>query len=456
VLTDLRWLGLAGLGTALWLAVLGSDISGEYGYWLPFGVLGMVALVMLLGSAARPGQTALLMLLIVLMTAINYRVRATPENANDGRGLQNTFKVAVWLCLLTPAAINWRIIAVYFRDPRFSVFLVFIALSMASTAWSIEPLMTAVSALGMLIYLMFAALLAEVFSTRTLVVTMVWSLAAYGAANWLYILIDPGTAWLDTGSLTPRLQGMSGHPNFLGIQAAIPLCLLIGTYKRDYFGRVWFYLLCGLSIATLIASQSRTSAISLMLSYAICRWRRPFIAIVLLALVLLTVAMITGTLEQITALFVRQGDGDPLAGRGGIWDYVGTKILAHPWFGYGYNIFERYFEYDNPNVLNPLFNNAQSPPIPSHPHNSYLEVLFSGGIVTLVPYLVWSGLVIRQWYQRPDLLRDLLMLWFVFSSMTEVGFTGPPSLNLIVCFILIAIDCRTMARSQTSFAYAHE
>ena len=62
-------------------------------------------------------------------------------------------------------------------------------------------------------------------------------------------------------------------------------------------------------------------------------------------LVLLTVAIITGTLEQIAALFVRQGDGDPLAGRGGIWDYVGTKILAHPWFGYGYNIFERYFEY---------------------------------------------------------------------------------------------------------------
>ena len=447
MLADRLWpvLIIGGATTLLWLAIITSGAGGDLSvYLLPLTMAGGGAVAVMLTKAASRGHTALLLVLITALTVINYRVRGEPENAIE-RDLQNMIKVAVWGCMLIPALINWRDIVPYFRDPRFGLYLIFIALSLASAAWSIDPLMTVVSASGLLVYLIFGPLLAEVFTTRALVNAMVWSLVGYDVANWLFAAFDPTIGFL---AGTMRLQGFSGHPNFLGSQTSVLLCLLIAAYYRGYIGRFWFWILLAFAVITLMATQSRTSGLSVFLAFVACRYRRLFFAVVLFALTCLTLIVITGYLDQLISIFVRPGDGDALAGRIDIWDYVVPKIADRPWFGYGFNIFERFYEFDNPNVLNPMLAHWGAAPIPPHPHNSYLEVLFSGGIITTIPFLAWFGLLLWYWYRYPDLLRDLLVLSSIFGSMTEVGLSGPPSLGTLVCFILLGIDHHTNTIKQ--------
>jgi len=346
--------------------------------------------------------------------------------------------------MLVPCLVNWRAIIPYALDLRFNIYIAFIFLCIASTVWSIYPLMTLVSAAGLLIYVMFGCLLANTFPTQTLVLAIVWMLAAYLLGNWIWTAIDPDTGLLDPeGSIGAllRLQGMSGHPNFLGDQAAMFLRLVLVAYGQRYINRLWFTLMSTIGAVTFFATQSRTAALSLILSYVACRYRRAFLFTIIICLSILILMVITGTLNELNSLFVRQGDGDSLAGRLDIWDYLGPKIVDRHWFGYGFNIFEKYYEYDHPNLLNPM-SPLFGTQIPSHPHNAYLEVLFSGGLITLTPYLVWSGLISWRWYIRPDLSRDLLMLWLMFGSMTEITMAGPPSLETLLCFIVLGMDRR--------------
>lgn len=305
MLADRLWpvLIIGGATTLLWLAIITSGAGGDSSvYLLPLTMAGGGAVALMLTKAASRGHTALLLVLITALTVINYRVRGEPENAIE-RDVQNMIKVAVWGCMLIPALINWRDIVPYFRDPRFGLYLIFIALSLASTAWSIDPLMTVVSASGLLVYLIFGCLLAEVFTTRALVNAMVWSLVGYGVANWLFSAFAPTTAFLEG---TMRLQGFTGHPNFLGSQTSVLLCLLIAAYYRGYIGRFWFWILLAFAVITLMATQSRTSGLSVFLAFVACRYRRLFFAVVLFALTCLTLIVITGYLDQlISNLFDR-------------------------------------------------------------------------------------------------------------------------------------------------------
>jgi O-antigen ligase len=318
-----------------------------------------------------------------------------------------------------------------------------------SLVWSIYPTLSGVSAFGLLVYLVFGCLIAEMYQARTIVMVLIWSLAGYGIVNWLWATINPEYGWLDTyafGSLL-RLQGISGHPNFLGGQMAMLMCLLMAAYNRAYLGRGWFYAILGLSSVTLLATQSRTAAASLVLSLLACRYRRAFLSGVAICLALLTLIVITGYLNVVTSLLVRQGDGDFLAGRDDIWEYMAPKMADRPLLGYGFNVFGNYYIYDHPNMLNPEspLNGAT---YPSHPHNSYLEVLFSGGIITLLPFMAWTALLVWRWWVCPDYLRDLVILWIIFGSMTEIGVAGPPSLETLLCFVVLGIDHAAMRNQR--------
>jgi O-antigen ligase len=181
--------------------------------------------------------------------------------------------------------------------------------------------------------------------------------------------------------------------------------------------------------------------LSLILSFAACRYRRVLFFVVLVCLCLLKLSIIEGNRKELTSFFLSHGDCDALAGRGNIWDYLGPKIADRLWFGYGFNVFEMYYKFEHPNILNPM-SPQWGEPIPSHPHNAYLEVLFSGGIITLLPFLAWTGLMLWRWYTRQEMLRDLLVLWLLFGSMTEITLAGPPSLETLLCFVVLGMDRR--------------
>jgi len=431
--------------TAGWLAIVSLHIGGNSAYLLPVAAIALVIIGIWVFHAALLNHGALLGFMVIMATALCYRVRdeELPGAADQGLNWQNMVKLAVWGCLMIICFVNWRPIVRYLRDPGFMCFLLFLVLSGASTGWSEVPSMTGASVLGLFIYVMFACLLTYEFPLRTLVTTLIWALAVWCLLNWLSIMVDPSTALMDPDieSAYTRFRGISGHPNLIGAQSAIFLCLLVGGYTRDYISRKWFYVLLGIGIVTLVASQSRTSAFSLVLALTLLRYRRPFFIAALIGAMLLTIVIVTGQLANLQALFVRGGDGDVLAGRTDIWEYLDTKVRQRPLLGYGFNSFEANVAQDfntNPN--------AQHVEAPAHPHNNYLEVLFSGGVITLVPYVVWSVLMLRRWFINPDFMRDSFYLFLFFASFTEVNIPAPAYLGSLVLFILLANDVRQRDR----------
>jgi O-antigen ligase len=444
VLTEIQWqrltLAIALPVTAVWLSVVDARIGGDFCYFIPLVAIGLIAIAVTLGSATARGHAALLGLLVVAVTVLSYRVRPPDSGVEDGRDWQNMIKIGVWGCMLLPCLFNWRPIVRFWRDPGFATFLAFVVLSVASSAWSAVPVLTFASAVGLFVYLIFGSLIAGVISERTAMRTLIGSLAAYCIINWIVAALAPDMGFWDTGESYLRLQGISGHPNLLGAQMAIFLCLLIGAYGRSYISRVAFLVLLGLGIVTLLGTQSRTSILSLVLSVAAVHYRRSFFIGALTCLVILTFVVMTDHLDQLISLFVREGNADALAGRTDIWDYLGQKIAERPLFGYGFNAFEATAELDIPNLNNPMSSTSGQPP--SHPHNNFLEVLFSGGIVTMLPFMAWIVLMIKRWLLAPNVLRDLIILFLLFDSFTEVNVAGSPWLVSIVLFILLAFDVR--------------
>jgi O-antigen ligase len=266
--------------------------------------------------------------------------------------------------------------------------------------------------------------------------TLIWGLAGYAVIDWVVALIDPSIGFWDVGS--GRLQGISGHPNMLGQQMGTFLCLLIAG--RLYLGPKWFFGLLAFGIGTLLMTASRTSAMAVMISLCAYYYRRSFLLVALLLLVMSVFLILTGYFDNVTGLLVRDDNADALAGRGDIWEYLDLKVSQGPWLGYGFNTFEPNFEMDNPNVLNPTYPLVVA--APSHPHNNFLEVLFNGGIVTLVPYVMWNCLMLWRWFRRPEKIRDLFVLFVLAGSFTEVSIAGTPYLGSLTLFTLLPNNIR--------------
>jgi O-antigen ligase len=234
--------------------------------------------------------------------------------------------------------LNWQAIVRRLADPVIACFAAFTLLAVASSTYSLVPAVTLVSAISVAAYLGYACLITEELTERQIIVPLVWGFGAYCVINWLTALI-----WPDIGELpfAPqfRLQGIAGHPNLLGRQVAIFLCLAVGAYSRGYLGRS-FWPLLGLGLATLAGTQSRTAILGFVGSFLLLNRKRAAI-LVLIALLGLAAVLLSGidlswwfdgTLE-------RSGDPDALAGRDVIWAYVWTKVEHAPLFGYGFNSF---------------------------------------------------------------------------------------------------------------------
>jgi O-antigen ligase len=433
-----RWIVLGSVPvTALWLALVAFRVGGEeIGVLIPFAVIGMAITGFVVWSAASRNQLALLTLLVAIVVVLSYRVRVENipgEAVTDSREVQNYVKVGVWACVMVPCLVNWRSVKRVWADPGFAWMLAFVLLSVISAAWSMVPAVSGLSALGLLMYLSFACLLTDAIDEKTLIATLIWSLAGYCVINWLAAAMNPATGILDTGEF--RLQGISGHPNMLASQAVIMMCLVIGGYSRNYISRRWYYIILGVGIVTLVATKSRTSTAAFLASVALLRYRRLFVAAAMVVLIVMTFVIITGQLDALTGLLVRDGNDDALAGRGDIWDYLTMKVSAQPLLGYGFNAFEANVVMDNPpNLIYPTVI-----PLPSHPHNNFLEVLFSGGLITLLPFVAWNVAIFRRWCVAPDLLRDLIVLFNLVSSFTEVSIAGPPFVGTLVLFIVLGL-----------------
>jgi hypothetical protein len=158
-----KWQRLVLLITAplmfLWGAIIFSRAGGNYSYLLlPVFMTGGTVLVFLIYQAARLNRAALLFLLVAAAIGLCYRVRASDapiSTSDDGRDWQNMIKLLIWGCLFVPCLVNWRRILPYCQKIDLIFPLLFCTLSVISVLWSAVPVLTAASALGLVLYLAF-------------------------------------------------------------------------------------------------------------------------------------------------------------------------------------------------------------------------------------------------------------------------------------------------------------
>ncbi len=221
----------------------------------------------------------------------------------------------------------------------------------------------------------FGLYLALRLSLNDQVRVLAWVLAVTLAANLVFLVVTPASAFMIYGGET-AFMGFLGHKNAVGLLTALALpVFLLQASTRSAGGWV---MLSGIVVAAvlLVLSRSLTGAsVGLTLCMIVAlrpvstRLRRP--AILLLppaVLVMITIAATAGLTDEVLALLGR----DPtLTGRTEIWRDALPAILERPLLGHSVvNFWQR----DAVKKSGVWFSNA---------HNGFLQQLINHGVLGL-------------------------------------------------------------------------
>jgi len=190
-------------------------------------------------------------------------------------------------------------------------------------------------------------------------------------------------------------KGLIGHAEFLGM-------VLLGT-------------------ATILAADSKTTFIAIVLAWGIVAARNSrfggAVAFTLLGgLSLVLVLAACDALPDITAVFgklSRTGNESEiltLTGRTDIWHVAWTKIQERPLLGWGFNGTEALLLDSMPKSFAGTAVNA---------HNMYLQSLISLGFLGSFPAFAYLLLLFTRFVTRPDPTRDLILLFVLIEGLTE-------------------------------------
>ena len=434
--------------TAVWGYALYGNVLGPATYAIPLGIGGLLLGLLGLQDILQLKQRALLALLAFVAVGLNITF-LTREIGDVGLDAQTGLKIGTWIVLLGVSVLHGHRLLPILADPVIALFAAFALAACASAAWSPVPVYTAGCAVGLLAYLGFSVLIAATVSERMVVAVLIGGLAAFLLLTWFAALAFPSSAWLPPYEKPVyRLQGISGHPNILAKQAAVFILLVIAARQRGHMKRLLSWALLGLGFVTLLATNSRTALLALVFAWILVelRSRRLLLAGIAASIVLLGLVVLagsTGILPSIDVLLgsaSRSGDASEvltLTGRTELWGFVWEKILQRPLQGYGFNAF-------GPIMSRAWYGNEDAG---AEAHNSFLQALFTVGLLGTVPFVSAFIVLLRRWIKQPNALRDLFTSYILIAGATEAELTSLPVLLTLAAFLAFALDAA--ARSPT-------
>lgn len=402
---------------------------------LPLALAGCAAAAIILlyaccGSA--PATIAFLAVLIFVNDAL-FRVR---EPGDLGLDWQNAMKFALWA---GAAAIgvgqlgrSWRLL----RGLPVKLVLIWLGIDLLSSFYSASPSYSFSTAFGAGAMLLLAAALAEILTEKQALLTLALSLCAFVLAGWVVYYAIPalGRSPFITadGSIVERLSGLAGQANALGCSLAVFLAATFLLWYRGHCGLLIVLPLAGIGLFTLLAADSRTSLLAILIGAAAVMVRRSLwvwgssllagsVGAILIAAVPLR------TLLGFTSEFSRSGDPTEmvtLTGRTEIWAFVWDKIQLEPWFGYGYN---------SSKFILPLFLGLPGLTV-DEAHNTWLQNLLGTGVVGTAPLVALVVVQLVLYVRSPDPFRDLLLFVMLVWGITVAGAYGstPTVMTLMV------------------------
>lgn len=310
--------------------------------------------------------------------------------------------------------------------------------TIVSFLWSDDPFTTLRRALGLSFTAFFGLYLVLRF-TRAQVLRLAAVSVSIGLVvhqAWIVALPQYG----QSAGVEPKWSGVFTNKNTLGQFAVLAALVLVLHGLDRASSRIWAFPMCGLALAQLWFSESKTSLAaavllaSLLVVFTAFRARRTLFGAVAASM---TAASVAGFLFGIGALplITRLLDKDiTLTGRTQLWADIIARLDRRPFLGYGYEAF---------------WNGWGSPAAeiwrlhtwtPPTAHNAPLDYLLQLGAIGLAIFLVFlvTSIVraarlirdVRGWAAMTPLLLVSFMLMF---SVTESGV-----LERALPFLLIA------------------
>ena len=444
----LRLLGITLLVTALWLGSAAAA-ADNIALLLPLGIIGGLPIGVTLWKSARRAPWALTVLLVatVVLLSISFREREVGTAGLDG---QSGLKFAVWLAILGLAALNVPRLVKLLADPVMMALACYTTVAILSTIYSPVPVVTASGAMGILAYGLFAGLLAESLTPRTIILALLLSLAALMVGNHIFGWLNPDVAYVavdpEGSPGVYRFRGFSGHPNTLGRQSTVFALVIFAAAYMRYIKPVIWVPLAALAVTTTLATESRTSLFALVLAVMFQIRGRYLVPMLGFGALIAIITLLTGGVDTILSMVGRDGsvsEAETMSGRTDIWHFATGLIGERPLTGYGFNSFEAY--------ASTLWTGPKESA--TETHNNFISILYSTGLIGAVPFFAIMGLMLYRWIVSPFPPRDAFVVNVLFTSFSETDMpTNITPVPTMIFFIFIAIDAYSrLTRLQRVF-----
>ena len=435
-------IAVSALIALVWLAVLSA--VGPAGYLAPFALLIAAGGVWIVACAARGKSWALAGMLGFAMVVPNIYFQRQELHETVSFNAQNGLKLVLWAAMGVVGLARMPRFWPLLNDRALMAVGLFALIAIASALWSPVPVYSAIGAMGFLAALLFACAVATELSEGVVYRTIVISFAIYLALNIAAAFALPDIAWLASygESDSPRLQGISSHPNILGKEIASFICLFL-PLALAYGKRRTALALVSLGFGVILATQSRTSlgalAIALVLPFLIRpQVARPLGWALVAVIGAASLAIAIGFVPDLRPLLdgaSRSSDASEiltLTGRTELWGFVWDKILEAPVLGHGFGAADA--------VLSPQWWGAPDASVGAH--NTWLQSLLIVGVVGTIPFVCFHVELIRRCFTDRRSLTRMLASYLIILGFTEVEIAAHPVMLTLTTFLIVALDAQ--------------
>ena len=317
----------------------------------------------------------------------------------------------ITLCLL---AARWQQSVT--TASRNGFFWCLLALIFASFLWSDFPDLTQRRSLAIIETTVFGLYFAARFSLREQLHLLAVTGSVFVLTSLSFSLALPARA-IESGIHAGAWRGPLIQKN---IFARVLVLFFTASYLDRPVGRLGKGLrivTIGLSGLFVFLSRSKTALAILFLIFLFATLHRAIYRLFLRQSRLLVPSLCILVLFVVSAFILIESNASVLAssvgknltfsGRTVIWSALFTKISERPWLGYGYEGFWKGI-YGESAYIGKVFN---TPYIPPHSHNGFLELILAFGFVGLVFFLLNFGANIVYALRLPVLVRSYESYW---------------------------------------------
>ncbi len=401
----------------------------------------------------EPSKRLVIVLIVIVsfVLSLSFRVKTAGDTGLD---VQNGMKLAIWAGLIGISALRWRDLALIVTKPVGLLFAAFAALALVSSLWSAVPFYTLASASGFIAYFCLAGLVLTDLTIDEALLVLRRSIFAFVLIGLILGFVLPELAWQapSVEETVYRLQGLGANPNGYGQLSGILVALLLASWWRGVLPAPWFVGTMTIAVTCVALSGDRTAMLAVTASSAIVLARTSvvvrrilFTFASLFALALAFYATGYGpSLSDALRLVSRTGTDSEiltLTGRTDLWSAAIDRILERPLFGWGYNGTEELMA----STMSTRFFGSSV-----NPHQMYLQLALNLGFVGIMCWLGILAVTVRNYFWKPDRLRDLLIGFVLFNGLAEADIFATPVASAFIFMWLLLADPSKLSASRTN------